>query len=263
MWLTYLIHKNIGQMQVWTYTLISVLIVSSLSLLGLIAFPFGEKKIQKFLIWAVAFAAGTLLGDAFLHLIPESYKNGGLTVSFSLIAGIVAFFVLEKFIHWHHCHEIDCEKHNRTFSYVIMIGDAMHNFIDGMIIAASYLVSVPIGIATTMAVVFHEIPHEIGDFAAMLYGGFSKQKALLYNFLAGIVAIFGAAAVLVINTGMADTTADTTKYLIPFAAGGFIYVASADIIPELHKSTKIFHSALQLLFILCGIGVMYALLVFG
>ena len=247
-------------MQVWSYTIISVLIVSSLSLLGLIAFPFGEKKIQKFLIWAVAFAAGTLLGDAFLHLIPEAYENGGgIEVAFSIMAGILTFFILEKFIHWHHCHEIDCEEHNKTFSYIIMLGDALHNFIDGMIIAASFLVSIPIGIATTMAVIFHEIPHEIGDFAAMIYGGFSKQKALLYNFLAGIVAIFGAVAVLIINADVADTT----KYLIPFAAGGFIYVASADIIPELHKSTKIFHSFVQLLCILGGIGIMYGLLVLG
>jgi zinc and cadmium transporter len=246
-------------MQIWTYTLISVLIVSCLSLLGLVVFPFGEKKIQKFLIWTVAFAAGTLLGDAFLHLIPESYKNGDVSVSFSLLGGILAFFVLEKFIHWHHCHEIDCEEHNKTFSYVIMFGDAMHNFIDGMIMAAGYLVSIPIGIATTMAVVFHEIPHEIGDFAAMLYGGFSKKKALAYNFLAGIVAVFGALLVLFINTNIENTT----HYLIPFAAGGFIYVASADIIPELHKSTKISHSIVQLFCILGGVGIMYALLVFG
>lgn len=135
----------------------------------------------------------------------------------------------------------------------------MHNFIDGMIIAASYLVSLPIGIATTLAVIFHEIPHEIGDFASMLYGGFSKKKALLWNFLAGIVAIFGAIAVLVINSELIDMT----KYLIPFAAGGFIYVASADIIPELHKSTKISHSLLQLVCIVCGIGIMYLLLVLG
>lgn len=246
-------------MQIWLYTLLSVLLVSSLSLLGLIAFPFGEEKIKKFLIWAVAFAAGTLLGDAFLHLIPESYKDGGVSVSFSLMAGILAFFILEKFIHWHHCHEISCEEHNRSFSYVIMFGDAMHNFIDGMIIAASFLVSIPIGIATTLAVIFHEIPHEIGDFASMLYGGFSKQKALLWNFLAGIVAVFGAVTVLLINADVADTT----KYLIPFAAGGFIYVASADIIPELHKSTKISHSFGQLLCILGGVAIMYALLIFG
>jgi len=247
-------------MTVWSYTIISVLIVSSLSLFGLIAFPFGEEKIKKFLIWAVAFAAGTLLGDAFLHLIPESYKSSGdISVAFSLIGGILAFFILEKFIHWHHCHDIDCDEHNPTFSYVIMFGDAMHNFIDGMIIAASFLVSIPIGIATTMAVVCHEIPHEIGDFASMLYGGFSKQKALLYNFLAGIVAIFGAILVLIIGSNIENTT----HYLIPFAAGGFIYVASADIIPELHKSTKVSHSFGQLLCILGGVAIMYALLVLG
>jgi zinc and cadmium transporter len=247
-------------MTVWLYTIISVTAVSLLSLLGLIAFPFGEEKIQKFLIWAVAFAGGTLLGDAFLHLIPESYKaRQGVGIAFSILAGMLAFFVLEKFIHWHHCHEIDCEQHNQTFSYVIMLGDAAHNFIDGMIIAASYMVSIPIGIATTLAVVAHEIPHEVGDFASMLYGGFSKQKALWYNFLAGIVAIFGALAVLVIGSAFANLT----YYLIPFAAGGFIYVASADIIPELHKSTKISHSLAQLALIVFGIAVMYGLLVLG
>lgn len=247
-------------MSVWAYSLISVTAVSLLSLLGLIAFPFGEEKIKKFLIWAVAFAGGTLLGDAFLHLIPEAYENGGgIGIAFSILAGILAFFVLEKFIHWHHCHDIGCEEHNQTFSYVIMIGDGAHNFIDGMIIAASYAVSIPIGIATTLAVIFHEIPHEIGDFASMLYGGFSKVKALWYNFLAGIVAIFGALLVLVIDTNIANIS----YYLVPFAAGGFIYVASADIIPELHKSTRVSHSLLQLLFIIAGIAIMYALLVVG
>ena len=242
-------------MYVWLYTLISVFIVSLLSLLGLVAFPFGEQKIKKFLIWAVAFAGGTLLGDAFLHLIPQAYKSGsGVGIAFSILAGMLAFFVLEKFIH---CHDISCREHNETFSYVIMIGDGAHNFIDGMIIAASFLVSVPIGIATTLAVIFHEIPHEIGDFASMLYGGFSKRKALLYNFLAGIVAIFGALLVLIIG----ESFSNTTYYLIPFAAGGFIYVASADIIPELHKSTKVLHSLLQLVFIIAGIGVMYGLLI--
>lgn len=244
-------------MEVWIYTIISVIIVSLLSLLGLIAFPFGENKIQKFLIWAVAFAGGTLLGDAFIHLIPEAYaKGGGIGISFSLMGGILAFFVLEKFIHWHHCHDIDCEQNNPTFSYVIMIGDAAHNFIDGMIIAASYMASIPLGIATTLAVVFHEIPHEIGDFAAMLYGGFSKRKALWYNFLAGMVAVFGALAVLLIDANVEKLT----YYLIPFAAGGFIYVASADIIPELHKSIKASHSLAQLILIVSGMGIMWLLL---
>jgi zinc and cadmium transporter len=140
-----------------------------------------------------------------------------------------------------------------------MFGDAAHNFIDGMIIAASYLVSIPIGIATTLAVIFHEIPHEVGDFASMLYGGFSKTKALWYNFLAGIVAILGALVVLLIDMNVENVTG----ILIPFAAGGFIYVASADIIPELHKSTKISHSFAQLLCIMAGMGIMYLLLIIG
>ncbi|TLU86206.1 MAG: ZIP family metal transporter [Chlorobium sp.] len=245
-------------MQVWAYTLLSVFIVSMLSLLGLIAFPFGKEKISRFLIWAVAFAAGTLLGDAFLHLVPESQKHGSSTgVSMSFLAGILAFFVLEKFIHWHHCHDVECEEKKDSFSYVILLGEAVHNFIDGMIIAASYLVNIPLGIATTLAVVSHEIPHEVGDFASMLYGGFSRTKALLYNVLAGLAAILGAVFVLVLKIDAIGTT----TFLIPFAAGSFIYVAIADIIPELHKTTRPMHSLGQLGCISGGIALMYLLLV--
>jgi zinc and cadmium transporter len=245
-------------MHIWTYTLISVFLVSMLSLLGLIFFPFGKENISRFLIWAVAFAAGTLLGDAFLHLMPQATIHGAsVGVSMSFLAGILAFFVLEKFIHWHHCHDVECEEKIVSFPYVILVGEAVHNFIDGMIIAASYLVSIPLGIATTLAVVSHEIPHEVGDFASMLYGGFSKAKALLFNVLAGMVSILGALFILVLK---ADT-AETVKYLIPFAAGSFIYVAIADIIPELHKSTKPLHSLAQLICISSGIAVMYMLLV--
>ncbi|NTV98437.1 MAG: ZIP family metal transporter [Chlorobiaceae bacterium] len=245
-------------MQIWIYSLVSVFIVSMLSLVGLIAFPFGKEKIGRFLIWAVAFAAGTLLGDAFLHLIPEATRRGtSIEVSMSFLGGILAFFILEKFIHWHHCHDVECEEKKESFPYVILVGEAVHNFIDGMIIAASYLVDIPLGIATTLAVVSHEIPHEIGDFASMLYGGFSKGKALLYNVLAGMVAIFGALFVLTIKIDAIGTT----KYLVPFAAGSFIYVAMADIIPELHKTTRPLHSLVQLGCISCGIALMYLLLV--
>jgi zinc and cadmium transporter len=246
-------------MQTWSYSLASVLFVSLLSFLGLIAFPFGKEKIRKFLIWAVAFAGGTLLGDAFLHLVPEAYRYGpSVGVSISFLTGILAFFVLEKFIHWHHCHDVECSEKKESFAYVILIGEAVHNFIDGMIIAASYLVSIPVGIATTLAVVSHEIPHEVGDFASMLYGGFSKTKALMYNVLAGTAAIFGALFVLSLKIDAIGTT----TFLIPFAAGSFIYVAIADIIPELHKTTKPLHSLAQLGCISGGIAVMYLLLIF-
>ena len=245
-------------MHIWSYTLSSVVIVSLLSLLGLVFFPFGKEKISRFLIWAVAFAAGTLLGDAFLHLVPEAYKGGSsVGISISFLAGILAFFILEKFIHWHHCHDVECQERNESFPYVILIGEAVHNFIDGMIIAGSYLVSIPVGIATTLAVVSHEVPHEVGDFASMLYGGFSRTKALLYNVLAGMAAIFGAVFILVLNIDPAGITSG----LIPFAAGSFMYVAIADIIPELHKSTNPLHSLGQLCCISGGIAMMYLLLV--
>lgn len=247
-------------MQIWSYALISVTIVSLLSLLGLVVFPFSEEKIKDFLIWAVAFAAGTLLGDAFLHLIPEAYDSGTkIGASLSILGGIAIFFILEKFIHWHHCHDIECEDRPHAFSYVIIIGDAVHNFIDGMIIAGSYLVNIPLGIATTLAVVFHEIPHEVGDFAAMLYGGFDKKKALKYNFIAGLVAILGAVSVLLLS-GMIS---GMETFLVPFAAGGFIYIAIADIIPELHKTYKPVQSTLQFVFMGAGVWIMYMLLILG
>lgn len=247
-------------MQIWLYTLTSVFIVSLLSLLGLVVFPFPEEKIKSFLIWAVAFAAGTLLGDAFLHLIPEAYDSGTkIGTSLSILGGIAIFFILEKFIHWHHCHDIECEDRPHVFSYVIMIGDGVHNFIDGMIIAGSYLVSIPLGVATTMAVIFHEVPHEIGDFAAMLYGGFDKKKALLFNLIAGILAIFGAVFVLLLS----NIFSGMETYLVPFAAGGFIYIAIADIIPELHKTYKTLQSTLQFVFMGTGVWIMYMLLILG
>ena len=245
---------------VWFYTISSVCIVSLISLIGIFTLSINRDKLQKFLIYLVSLSAGTLLGDAFIHLVPESYKNltDELTSSLFILTGIVAFFILEKFIHWRHCHEIPCADHHHPFSYTILIGDAVHNFIDGLIIAASFLVSIPVGIATTVAVVFHEIPHELGNFGSLLYAGFSRSKAIFYNFLSALTAILGALVVLLINFDAINIT----KFLVPFAAGGFIYVASADLIPEIHKNVDVKKSAFQLVFFVIGIGVMLSLLLF-
>lgn len=245
---------------VWLYTILSVCIVSLISLIGVFTLSIDRDKLQKFLIYFVSLSAGTLLGDAFIHLVPEAYKNltNEVTASLFILTGIVAFFILEKFIHWRHCHEIPCEDHKHPFSYIILFGDAVHNFIDGLIIAASFLVSIPVGIATTVAVVFHEIPHEMGNFGSLLYAGFSRSKAIFYNFLSALTSILGALIVLIINFD----TVQVTKFLIPFAAGGFIYVASADLIPEIHKNVEVKKSAFQLIFFVAGIGVMLSLLLF-
>ena len=246
---------------IWFYTLSSVIIVSLISLIGVFTFSIDHKKLEKALIYLVSLSTGTLLGDAFIHLIPEAYEDSEnkLFVGLYILSGMLFFFIVEKFFHWRHCHHVPSEKHPHPFSYVILAGDTVHNFIDGLVIAASYLVSVPVGIATTIAVILHEIPQEIGDFGSLLYGGFSRAKALLFNLLSGMTAVVGAIVVLVINTN----TLEMNNFLIPFAAGGFIYIASADLIPELHKNTEAKKSLLQIATFVAGIALMLLMLKLG
>lgn len=244
-------------MQIWFYAISSVFFVSLLSLVGFFILPFSKEKLNEALIYFVSFAAGTLLGDAFIHLIPEAYEKIGiyLQVSLYILSGIIAFFVLEKFVHWRHCHRVPSENHPHPFSYIILTGDTVHNFIDGMIIGASYLVSIPVGIATTLAVVFHEIPQEVGDFGSLVYGGFSKRRALLLNFMTALAAVLGTIIVLILGE-----KEGVINFLVPFAAGGFIYVALSDLIPELHKHTKARGSFWQLTTFILGISLMVLLL---
>jgi zinc and cadmium transporter len=245
-------------MTVWLYSILSVVIVSLISLVGVFTLAIDQKKLYQVLIYFVSLSAGTLMGDAFIHLIPESYETSrsALFVSFSILSGIFMFFILEKVIHWRHCHREPSKDHPHPFSYLILIGDTVHNFIDGLIIGASFVVSIPIGVATAMAVIFHEIPHEIGDFASLVYGGFAVKKAIVYNFLSALAAIAGTLIVLVISSEKIDLA----KFLIPFAAGGFIYIAGTDLIPELHKHTDAKKSFWQLATFILGIGLMVILL---
>ncbi|MFH0969499.1 MAG: ZIP family metal transporter [Patescibacteria group bacterium] len=244
-------------MTIWLYAILSVVIVSLISLIGVFSLSIKREKLDKILIYFVSLSAGALLGDAFIHLIPEAYEKSwsAFSVSISILTGIVAFFIMEKFIHWRHCHKIPSEHHPHPFSYVMLAGDTIHNLIDGLIIGASYMVSIPVGIATTIAVIFHEIPQEVGDFGSLVYGGFSRLRALALNFMTALAAIFGTIVVLIFSS-----SENLTGFLIPFAAGGFIYVASADLIPELHKNTEIKKSIWQLVMFIFGIGLMVLLL---
>jgi zinc and cadmium transporter len=245
---------------IYFYVILSVFIVSLISLVGILALAFGKDRLYKILIYLVSFSAGTLMGDAFLHLIPEAFESSKNTasVSVSILLGIFIFFLIEKIIRWRHCHEEPCEEHPHPFSYVILFGDSIHNFIDGIIIAGSFLVSIPLGIATATAVIFHEIPQEIGDFASLIYAGFSKSRALAFNFLTALSAFIGAALILMINCN----TESLTTFLVPFAAGGFIYVAGTDLIPELHKQRRFKSSLWQTIAFMVGIGIMVMLLLF-
>lgn len=243
---------------VWIYSLVSVFIVSLISFVGLLTLTVKADKLKKILLYMVSFSAGALFGDAFIHLLPEAVEEigFGLNISIYVLLGIGFFFIIEKFIHWRHCHIPSSEEHVHPFAMMNLFGDGVHNFIDGLIIAASYLVNIPVGIATTLAVILHEIPSEIGDFGVLLHGGFSKGKALFYNFVTALAAVLGA----IVSLSISSYVENITVFLIPFAAGGFIYIAGSDLIPELHKEVKVKKSLLQFIAIVLGVLVMLLLL---
>ncbi len=242
---------------IWLYTLASVILVSMISLIGILALSIKESILKRILIVLVSFSAGALLGDAFIHLLPEIVEEEGFVLEISLytLSGILVFFVLEKLIFWRHCHVLTSDEHIHTFTYMNLIGDGIHNFIDGMIIAGSYMVNMSLGAATTIAVILHEVPQEIGDFSVLVYGGFTKSKALFYNLIAALGALIGAVLMLVIGSYISQLHV----FLVPFTAGGFIYVAGTDLIPELQKEVRASVSVIQMISLVFGIGVMLLL----
>ena len=242
------------------YSLLSVIIVSLISFIGVLTLSLNIKRLRKILLFLVSFAAGALLGDAFIHLLPEVVEEFGFRIEISLyiILGMLIFFVIEKFIHWNHCHVPASKNHTHSFGVMNLIGDGLHNFIDGLVIGASYLVSLPIGIATTIAVILHEIPQEIGDFGVLIHSGFKVPKALLYNFLTAITAILGA----LISLYFGNLVENYNLFLIPFTVGGFVYIASSDLIPELHKEVEIHKSIMQLFGLIFGMLIMLSLIFF-
>ncbi len=246
--------------QAWIYSLISVFVISLISLVGIFFISIKQDILKKMLLFLVSFSAGALLGGAFIHLLPEAVGESGFTLVFSLyiLSGIVVFFVLEKLICWRHCHIPTSDDHPHPVAFMNLIGDGFHNFIDGMIVAGSFLVSVPLGIATSIAVIAHEVPQEIGDYGVLVYGGFNRVKALGMNFLASASAFLGAILILSLSLRVGTVTA----FLIPFTAGGFIYIAGSDLIPELKKDINPLNSILQLIFLLLGIFVMVAIVLF-
>lgn len=251
----------------WLYSITSVLVVSLISLVGLAAISIREDKLKKILIYLVSFSTGALLGDAFIHLIPEAVEESGemtLTISIFVLAGILLAFVVEKFIYWHHCHHThspECLKEHHTAQIqssakMNLVGDSVHNLIDGLIIGGSYLVSFPVGLATTLAVILHEIPQEIGDFGILLHGGYTRKRALFLNFVTALAAVAGAVVALLASQYIPHLT----QFLIPFAAGGFIYIAGSDLMPEMHKETDSRKSFVQLITFVFGILIMMAML---
>jgi zinc and cadmium transporter len=243
-------------MQTWGYALISVFIVSLISFVGAFALALQTARLQRWLFYLVSFSAGALLGDVFLHIFPEMAERGEFVrQGIYILAGIFIFFALESFVWWHHSHGEHAEEVH-SMVYLTQMGDSLHNFIDGIIIGSSFLISVPLGIATTLAVVFHEIPQEIGNFAVLVHGGWSAKKALFYNFLSALAAVLGTLVVLIFTRNLTEVP----LWLIALAASSFIYISMSDLIPEIQKQPGRGKNVLLMLWFLLGIGAMAALL---
>lgn len=241
------------------WSVAATVVVSLVSLVGLAGLALKTKVLDKILFLLVGLSAGALLGDAFLHLIPESAEGAsGELIFIFVLVGFSVFFLIERVLSWHHCHKNGkCDVH--SFRQMNLIGDGVHNFIDGLVIASSFAAGKEIGLATTLAVLVHEIPQEIGDFGVLVYGGYSKAKALLLNFMYALIAVLGA----IIGVVVVEAVGQLNYFLLPFAAGGFIYVGASDLIPELHREPKLNKSILAFAFFLIGIAAMYLLRLLG
>lgn len=244
-------------MDVFSYILISTFLISLIAFIGAVILFLKEELLNKILLILVSFAAGALIGSAFLHLVPEAIEEVGieekslLKIFLFLLFGFCAFFVLENSINWHHHHAKE-HPEIKPFSYLILISDGVHNFIDGLIVAGSFIVSIPLGIVTALAVAFHEIPQEIGDFGILIYSGFEKIKALFLNFLSAITIVFGG----VFGFLLSERMGNSMIFLLPFAAGSFIYIACSDLIPEIKHKVSPQKSLIHFFVFLLGIVLM-------
>lgn len=258
-------------MQTWIATLLAIGVVSLVSLVGALTLSLPRLRGHRALLVLVAVAAGTLVGDSLFHLLPEAAESWDDLAAMGLYVaiGFIAFFALEVAIrarhahveqaspevHGHH-HEPGAHHHIAPYAWTNLIGDAVHNFLDGAVIATAFLVDIPLGIATTVAVVLHEVPQELGDFAVLLRSGMRPSKALLFNFASALVSLAGAALILLLPVDVEVLE----SYALPLIAGAFLYIAAADLIPELHHHSKGREAALILLCFILGIALMYGFL---
>lgn len=235
------------------YILAATFVISLLSLVGVIFMSKNAEFLDKIVFLLVGLSTGTLLGSAFLHLIPESLEFLDIeTVSLITLASFVFFFFIEKFLHWHHHHD-SSEHAANHLGHINLLGDAVHNFIDGLIIAASFAVNFQLGLATSIAIVLHEVPQEIGDFAVLIYSGMTRQKAIFYNFVVALTAVAGG----ILGYLFISSSEILIGYLLPVAAGGFLYISTSDLVPEIREEKDPSKSLKALALFLVGIAIMY------
>jgi zinc and cadmium transporter len=240
-------------MPILAWIILSTLVVSLLAWAGLLVLVFKEEIIKKILTPLVAFAAGALLAGAMLHLIPEALELAGIntTIFLFILGGFSGFFILEQFIHWHHCHKAPSE-HKTPVTYLVLIADTIHNFIDGIAIGSAFVADIKLGLVTWFAVAAHEIPQELGDFGILIHGGWQKKQALLFNFYSALAALLGG----LVAYYLASTI--NVVYLLAFAAGSFIYIACSDLIPEIKHREDLKENIIHFFSFLFGIVLIWA-----
>ncbi|OUS15349.1 zinc transporter [Gammaproteobacteria bacterium 50_400_T64] len=230
----------------------SSLVMSCIALVGTVTLVLKQQTLEKIILPLVAFAAGSLIGGAFLHMIPAGIDSYGNTTAFYLwiLLGFIVFFCLEQFLHWHHCrHQTSDQK--RPLTYLILIGDGLHNFIGGLAVAGTFLIDIRLGIMAWLAAAAHEIPQELGDFAVLIHGGWEKRRALLFNVLSALTFLLGG-----ITAYIASFHLDVA-FLLPFAAGNFLYIGASDLVPEVNKQKNTGTALLHFVAFSLGIGLMW------
>ena len=238
-------------MSILIFIILSSLAISLCVWVAVLFLYFKKETLHKITLFLVSLSAGALMGGAFLHLLPEAAQEIETSKLYLIVlAAFIFFFFMEKLLFWRHCHKENCPIH--TFGYMNLVGDSLHNFIDGLVIAGAFLVDIKLGIATTIAIAIHEIPQEIGDFGVLIHAGFNKKRALVVNYLVALTVVLGG----VVGYFMSFTLNNIIPYLLPFAAGGFIYIAASDLMPELRKETNLKRSISSFAVFILGITLM-------
>ncbi len=227
------------------------ILMSAIAMVGSVTLLMKPATLDRLLMPMVAFAAGSLIGGAFFHMIPAAIGDidGVLNVGIGVVAGFTLFFVLEQLLHWHHCHRAssDCKQ---PLTYLILIGDGLHNFVGGSAIAGTFLIDVRLGITSWLAAAAHEVPQELGDFGVLVHGGWSKRRALLFNVLSGLTFLLGGLVTYGLSFQM------DVSWLIPFAAGNFLYIGASDLVPEVNKHHDLRLNAIHLVAFVLGLALL-------
>ena len=229
-------------------------LMSAIALVGSVTLLLKEATLNRIIMPLVSFAAGSLLGGAFFHMLPAALEQApaAATVFLWTLIGFSLFFVLEQFLHWHHCHRASSEC-KQPLTYLILLGDGLHNFLGGLGVAGVFLIDLRLGLAAWLAAAAHEVPQELGDFGVLIHGGWKKRRALLFNLISGLTFLLGA------MVAYAASARIDVGFLVPFAAGNFIYIGASDLVPEVNKHHKVSANVIHFVSFVAGIALLWVI----